>query len=71
MREGRFIGKSGNGLLLFKNGWESIVFVEKWVGVYRFCRKMGGSGFFLEKWMRVGRYCGNKGRSVSFLSKNG
>ena len=40
------------------------------VGVSRFCRKMGGSGFFLEKWVRVGHYYRNKGRSVSFLSKN-
>ena len=29
MRVGRFIGKLGNGSFLFKNGWESIVFVEK------------------------------------------
>ena len=68
---GRFIEKSRNGSLLFKNVWELIVFVEKWVGVLIFCRKMGASGFFLEKWVRVGRYCQNKGRSVPFLLKNG
>ena len=67
----RFIEKSGNGSFLFKNGWESIVFVEKWVGVCRFCRKMGGSGFFPEKWVRVGHYCRNKGKSVPFLLKIG
>ena len=42
----RFIEKSGNGSFLFKNGWESIVFIEKGVGVCRFCRKIGGSKFF-------------------------
>ena len=41
-----FIEKSGNGSFLFKNGWESIVFIEKGVGVCRFCRKIGGSKFF-------------------------
>ena len=68
---GRFIEKSGNGLFLFKNGWESIVFVGKWVGVCLFCSKIGGSAVFFEKWVRVGHYCRNKGRSVLFLSKNG
>ena len=67
---GRFMEKSGNGSFLPKNGWESIVFVLKWVGVSRFCRKMGGSGFFLENWVRVGHYYRKKGRNVSFLSKN-
>ena len=41
-----FIEKSGSGSFLLKNGWDSFVFVEKWVGVYRLCQKMGGSGFF-------------------------
>ena len=68
---GRFIEKLGNGLFLFKNGWESIVFVEKSVGVCRFCRKIGGSRFFLKKWVRVSHYCRNKDKSVSFLLKNG
>ena len=45
----RFIEKSGNGSFLFKNGWDSIVFVEKQVGVCRFCQEMGGSGSFLSK----------------------
>ena len=43
---GCFIEKLGNGWFLFKNGWESIVFVENVVGVCRFCQKMGESGFF-------------------------
>ena len=34
----------GIGSFLLKTGWEWVVFVEKWVGVCRFCRKMGGSG---------------------------
>ena len=46
MRVGRFIEKSGNGSFLFKNGWASIDFVEKWVGVCHFCKEMGGSGLF-------------------------
>ena len=57
MGVGRFIEKSGNESFLFKNGWDSIVFVEKWVEVCLFCRKIGGSGFFLENWARVGHYC--------------
>ena len=42
----RFIEKSKNGSFLLKNGWDLIVFVKKWVGVYRYGRKMGGSEFF-------------------------
>ena len=57
MGVGRFIKKSVNGLFLIINRWEFIVFVKNWVGVCRFCQKMGGSRFFLEKLVRVGRYC--------------
>ena len=42
---GGFIEKLGNWLFLFKNGWKSIAFVEKWVGVCRFCQKMCEGGF--------------------------
>ena len=38
----RKMGESGS--LFLKNGWESVVFVKKWVGVGCFSRKMGGSG---------------------------
>ena len=57
MGVGRFIKKSVNGLVLIINRWEFIVFVKNWVGVCRFCQKMGGSRFFLKKLVRVGRYC--------------
>ena len=51
--------------LFSQNGWESIVFVNKWLGVCRFFHKMGGSRsffsknewewvVFLEKWVGVG-----------------
>ena len=41
----RFCRKMGeSGSLFLKNGWESVVFVKKWVGVGCFSRKMGGSG---------------------------
>ena len=49
MGVGRLIEKLGNGSFLFKNGSESIVFVKKWVGVCRFCQKMGVSGLFFLK----------------------
>ena len=45
---GRFIEKLGNGSFLFKNGWESIVFVEKSVGGVVFVEKLVGVGFFLK-----------------------
>ena len=45
MGVGGFIEKLGNWLFLFKNGWKSIAFVEKWVGVCRFCQKMCEGGF--------------------------
>ena len=41
----RFCRKMGeSGSLFLKNGWESVVFVKKWVGVGCFSRKMGESG---------------------------
>ena len=44
----------GNGLLLSKNEWEWVAFVEKWVGVcesgWEWVRVAGGE----RKWMRVG-----------------
>ena len=46
---GGLIEKLGNWLFLFKNEWESIAFVEKWVGVCRFCQKMCEGGFFILK----------------------
>ena len=56
-----YIEKLGNGSLLFKNGWDLIVFVEKWVGVCHFCKKIGGSGSLFLK----------IGGSGLFLLKNG
>ena len=48
---------SGNGSLFPKNGREGVVFLEKWVGVGHYFRKMGGSGLFFLKngweWVRV------------------
>ena len=40
---------SGSGLFFWKNGWERVIFVKKWVGVGYFSWKMGGSG-----WERLG-----------------
>ena len=58
----------GSGVFFLKNGQESVVFVEKWVGVGRFSQKMGGSELlslknwwewvaFVEKWVGVGCFC--------------
>ena len=44
-----FLKIGGSGLFLLKNAWEWVVFIEKWVGVGRFCGKMGGSGLLLLK----------------------
>ena len=45
MGVGRFPSEvAGRGRFLSQNGWDWIVFLESWVGVGRFCRKMGGSG---------------------------
>ena len=38
-----------NGLLMSKNGWEWIAFLEKWVAVVCFSLKMGGTRSFLSK----------------------
>ena len=40
------------GSFFLKIGLEWVVFVEKWVEVCRFCRKMGGSGslFLRSEW---------------------
>ena len=43
----------GSELLLLKNGWECVAFVEKWVGVGESCWewiRVGESGW---EWVRV------------------
>ena len=54
----RFCQKmGGSGSLFLKNGWEWVVFLEKWVGAGRFYQKMRGSGLFFLKngweWVRM------------------
>ena len=54
----------------FKNGWESIVFVGKWVGVCRFCRKMGTMGCFPKKMSESGSlFLKNGWEWVAFVKK--